>query len=67
MFHEKLNVTIIPIFKKKFIQLYYKKDLPLRSAISRYEKKNSNKWNLILMKYRGWVMIVLQRIVKNKI
>ena len=37
MFHEKLNVTIIPFFL--FIQLYYKKDLPLRSAISRYEKK----------------------------
>ena len=38
MFHEKLNVTIIPNLKK-IIQLYYKKDLPLRSALSRYEKK----------------------------
>ena len=38
MFHEKLNVTIIPFFFK-FSQLYYKKDLHLRSAISRYEKK----------------------------
>ena len=40
MFHEKLNVTIIPIKKT---QLYYKKDLHLRSAISRYEKKIWNK------------------------
>ena len=38
MFLEKLNVTIIPIFLK-FTQLCYKKDLHLRSAISRYEKK----------------------------
>ena len=38
MFHEKLNVTII-LNKKKFTQHFYKKDLPLKSAISRYEKK----------------------------
>ena len=63
MFHEKLNVTII-LNLKNFTQLFYKKDLPLKSAISRYEK-NRNKWNLILKKHREWVMIVFQRIVQN--
>ena len=38
MFHEKLNVTIIPI-KKNLLNSITKKDLILRSAISRYEKK----------------------------
>ena len=36
MFHEKLNVTIIPIKKSSTL---LQKDLHLRSAISRYEKK----------------------------
>ena len=46
MFHEKINVTIIPT-TTKIIQLYYKKDLPLRSAISKYEeKKQQMKFNI---------------------
>ena len=28
-------------------------------------EKNRNKWNLILKKHRGWVIIVFQRIVQN--
>ena len=64
MFHEKLNVTIISNFIKIYSTLLQKRFAFKVCYINIWEK-NRKKWNLILKKHRGWVMIVFQRIVQN--
>ena len=61
MFHEKLNVTIIPIKKSSTL---LQKRFAFKVCYIKIWEKNWNKWNLILKKHRGWVMIVFQRIVQ---